>query len=137
MLYELIDGYNSAEILIYPAGVLKMSFTEMQEDEIRGLVEPIMDNCLAGSNEQNHTKHGRDFTDRMKNIVTPENLKMQLSQEPRTLFSSREFICLFRRQSSIGVVWRQYISTNNDELMNQAIFVEKNNKILIDHCMIC
>ena len=73
----------------------------------------------------------------MKNIVTPENLKMQLSQEPRTLFTSREFICLFRRQRSIGVVWRQYVSNNNDELMNQAIFVEKNNKILIDHCIIC
>ncbi len=66
----------------------------MQEDVIRGLVEPIMNNCLAGSNEENHTKHVRDFTEIVKNIVTHESLKMQLSQKPGTLFTSREFIYL-------------------------------------------
>jgi len=35
----------------------------------------MMDNCLEGSNEVNHAKHVRDFTDRLKNVVTPGNLK--------------------------------------------------------------
>ena len=95
------------------------------------------DNCLEGSNKNNHAMHVRDFTERMKNIVTPENLKMQLSKEPRAFFTLRQFIYLFRRQDSIGVIWKQHISTSNDELMNQAIFVERGGKILIDHCMIC
>ena len=93
-----------------------------------------MDNCLAGSNEQNHTKHVKDFTDRMKNIVTPENLKMQWNQGH---FLQAESLFVYLGDKGLLVVWRQYISTNNDELMNQAIFVETNNKILIDHCMIC
>lgn len=114
-----------------------MNFLEMDDERILGIVDPIMDNCLNGSNENNHAKHVRDFTERMRNIVTPENLKMQLSHEPRAFFTNREFVHLFRRQSSIGVVWKQYISTNNDELMNQAIFVEKDGEILIDHCMVC
>lgn len=114
-----------------------MNFLEMDDERILGIVDPIMDNCLNGSNENNHAKHVRDFTERMRNIVTPENLKMQLSHEPLAFFTNREFVHLFRRQSSIGVVWKQYISTNNDELMNQAIFVEKDGEILIDHCMVC
>jgi hypothetical protein len=114
-----------------------MNFLEMDDERILGIVDPIMDSCLNGSNENNHAKHVRDFTERMRNIVTPENLKMQLSHEPRAFFTNREFVHLFRRQSSIGVVWKQYISTNNDELMNQAIFVEKDGEILIDHCMVC
>ena len=114
-----------------------MNFLEMDDEIILGIVDPIMDNCLNGSNENNHAKHVRDFTERMRNIVTPENLKMQLSHEPRAFFTNREFVHLFRRQSSIGVVWKQYISTNNDELINQAIFVEKDGEILIDHCMVC
>ena len=56
-----------------------MKFIEMKENEILGIVEPIMDNCLNGSNEDNHAKHTRDFTERMRKIVTPENLKLQLS----------------------------------------------------------
>ena len=114
-----------------------MNFLKMDDERILGIVDPIMDNCLNGSNENNHAKHVKDFTERMRNIVTPENLKMQLSHEHRAFFTNREFVHLFRRQSSIGVVWKQHISTTDDELMNQAIFVEKGGEILIDHCIVC
>ena len=57
-----------------------MIFVEREEDEILRIVEPIMDNCLNGSNEDNHAKHTRDFTERMRKIVTPENLRFQLSK---------------------------------------------------------
>ena len=114
-----------------------MQFVEMEEEDILRIVEPIMDSCLNGSNEDNHTKHTRDFTERMRKIVTPENLRLQLSKKPRVFFTERKFIKLFRRQDSIGIIWKQFISTSNDELMNQAIFVERNEQIFIDHCMIC
>ena len=114
-----------------------MKFTDMKEEAILSIVEPLMDNCLNGSNEDDHARHVRDFTDRMRRIVTPENLERQLSQNPRAFFTSREFVYLFRRRDSIGVVWKQYMSSSSDEFMNQAIFVEQDNKILIDHCMVC
>ena len=53
-----------------------MNFLEMDEEKILSIVEPLMDNCLNGSNENNHAKHVKDFAERMRNIVTPENLKM-------------------------------------------------------------
>ena len=60
-----------------------MNFLEMDDERILSIVDPIMDNCLKGSNENNHAKHVKDLTERMRNMVTPENLKMQLSHEPR------------------------------------------------------
>lgn len=114
-----------------------MNFSGMDDERILSIVDPIMDNCLKGSNENNHAKHVKDFTERMRNIVTPENLKMHLSHKPRAFFTNREFVHLFRRQSSISVVWKQYIPATDDELMNQSIFVEKGGEILIDHCMVC
>ena len=114
-----------------------MEFYNLTNDEILSIVDPIMDNCLEGSNEGNHIKHTKDFTDRMKNIVTPDELRRQLLAEPRIRFTEREFLYLFRRKDSIGIVWKQSISSSNDELINQAIFREIEGKILIDHCMIC
>ena len=114
-----------------------MNLSNLSVDEILAIVEPIMDNCLAGSNENDHGKHVRDFTQRMQSIVTPEELSRQLSRSPRGYFTQREFVSLFRRQQSIGVVWKQYTSLNRDELINQAVFKEESGKILIDHCMIC
>ena len=114
-----------------------MKFSEMSEAAILAIIEPMMDNCLNGANERNHAKHVADFTDRMKHIVTPDNLRKQLSQDPPILFTEREFIYLFRRGDSIGIIWKQKISTTDDELMNQAIFVERDKRICIDHCIIC
>lgn len=114
-----------------------MQLRLLGDSEILRIVEPLMDNCLDGSNEGDHAKHVRDFTGRLKHIVTPEELARQLSQHPRVLFADREFVAVFRRLDSIGVVWRQKISTSDDELMNQAVFVEHDGRILIDHCMIC
>ena len=114
-----------------------MKLSDLGLEEILNIVEPIMDNCLDGSNEGNHKKHTRDFTDRMKSIVTPDELQRQLSSYPKVYFTNREFLHLFRRSNTIGIVWKQFTSSNNDELINQAIFKEVEGKILIDHCMIC
>ena len=116
-------------------GELKLS--NLSDLEILKIIDPIMDNCLAGSNEGDHEKHTRDFTARMKSIVTPEELHKQLSNEPRAYFTRRVFLYVFRRSNSVGVVWKQFTSINNDELINQAIFKELDGRILIDHCMIC
>lgn len=114
-----------------------MSFFELSEKEILDLVEPIMDNCLRGSNEYDHAKHVRDFTDRLKNIVTPENLEAQLTYRLPGFFTDREFVSLFRKKDRIGIVWRQFISATKDEFVNHAIFVEIEKTMLIDHCPIC
>ena len=100
-----------------------MNFVEMEENEILRIIEPMMDNCLRGSNEDNYAKYTKDFTKRMKKIVTLKNLKLQLSIEPRAFFTQRKFIYLFRRKNSIGIIWKQFISSSKDELINQAIFV--------------
>jgi len=114
-----------------------LKLSDLDLEEILNIVEPIMDNCLDGSNEGNHKKHTRDFTDRMKSIVTPDELQRQLSCYPKVYFTNREFLHLFRRIDSVGIVWKQFTSSNNDELINQAIFKEVEGNILIDHCMIC
>ena len=69
-----------------------MIFVEREEDEILRIVEPIMDNCLNGSNEDNHAKHTRDFTERMRKIVTPENLRLQLSKKEEPIGSHQSMM---------------------------------------------
>ena len=56
-----------------------MSLAQMTDAEIIAIVEPLIDNCLAGSTERDHAKHVRDLTDRLQAIVMPENLAAQLA----------------------------------------------------------
>ena len=107
--------------------------------EILAIVEPLMDNCLAGSTERDHAMHVRDFTDRLRAIVTPENLAAQLESGQPTdgYFAERELIGIFRRPDRVGVVWRQFLTKAEGEFVNHAVFVEHDGRVLIDHCLIC
>ena len=100
-------------------------------------IDPFGAIWIAKRNSDGENPAWNDLSERMKKIVTPQNLKLQLSKEPRAFFTQRKFIYLFRRKNSIGIIWKQFISSSKDELINQAIFVERNKTILIDHCMIC
>ena len=62
--------------------ISELKLPNLSEDEI-GMVKPIMDSCLEGSNEGDHKKHTKYFTNRMKSAVLPEELKRQLSIEPK------------------------------------------------------
>ena len=42
----------------------------MSEDEILRIANPIMDNLMDASTAIDHERHIRDFSDRMKAIVT-------------------------------------------------------------------
>ena len=116
-----------------------MSLAQMTDAEILAIVEPLMDNCLAGSTKRDHAKHVRDFMDRLRAMVTPGNLAVQLEsgQPTNGYFAERELIGIFRKPDRFGVVWRQFLTKAEGEIVNHAVFVEKDDRILIDHCLIC
>lgn len=115
-----------------------MELAKRSDEQILKVVTPIMDNLMAGSTEIDHEKHTRDFTERMKAIVTKEALeKMCLAYQAKWgFFEEREFVALFRRESSIAVVWRQFCSNTDDEYVAEAVFVESDGSCLVDHAMV-
>ena len=114
-------------------------FDGKSDAELLAIFEPMMDNCIAGSSAIDHAQHVRDFTDRLAAIVTRENLEAQCaSYQPQLgVFGRREFVCLFRRDASVAVVWRQFFTESDDEFVNQANFVFRDGRVMIDHCLIC
>jgi hypothetical protein len=115
-----------------------VTIRELSDQEILVAVEPIMDNLMQGSTDINHAKHTRDFTDRLKCIVTPARLAAMCAdyQSRIGFFGRREFVALFRRQASVAVVWKQYCSKSPDEFVAEAVFVLDGDRWLVDHAMI-
>ncbi|WHZ29815.1 MAG: hypothetical protein OJF51_004617 [Nitrospira sp.] len=52
-----------------------MTLANKSDMEILAIADPIMDNLMEGSTKIDHEKHTRDFTDRMKRIVTKDYLE--------------------------------------------------------------
>lgn len=115
-----------------------MELVNKSDTEILAIADPIMDNLMQGSTEIDHEKHTRDFTDRLKTIVTKEHLTQVCHhyQAAWGYFTQREFVAIFRRPNSIAIVWKQFCSQHEGEFVAEIVLVEQDSRYLVDHALI-
>jgi 2C-methyl-D-erythritol 2,4-cyclodiphosphate synthase len=75
-----------------------MTLENMSDDDILRIANPIMDNLMDASTVIDHERHIRDFSDRMKAIVTKDYLHKvcEKYQREKGYFSRREPVAVFR-----------------------------------------
>jgi hypothetical protein len=115
-----------------------MELAQKSDDEIMKVVNPIMDNLMDASTAIDHERHVRDFTDRIKAIVTKEHLQKvcEKYQAERGFFSKRELVAVFRRPQSIAVVWRQGFTKVPGEYVAELVLVQSGDRYLVDHVVV-
>ena len=115
-----------------------MSFQDLTDAEILGIVNPIMDNLMDASTHIDHARHTRDFTERMKAIVTADHLQKvcRKYQQEKGYFGDRTFITLVRRPDAVAVLWKQRFTGCEGDYVAEALFVEENGRYLVDHAMV-
>ncbi len=115
-----------------------MELAQKSDEEILRIAGPIMDNLMHASAEIDHERHVKDFTARLKSIVTKEHLEKvcRQYQAEKGYFSGREFVGIFRRPTSVAIVWRQGFTKQEGEFVAEMVLVEQNSRYLVDHVMV-
>lgn len=108
-----------------------MNWLEMTDEEIMKIANPIMDNLMEASTDIDHERHVRDFSDKLKSIVTKDSLEAQCQkyQSELGIFSKREFVAVFRKSSDARIFWRQWYSKSKDEFVAFLHIAENNGKV--------
>ncbi|QSZ43139.1 hypothetical protein GJV85_13265 (plasmid) [Sulfurimonas aquatica] len=112
-----------------------MNFEEIDESKISSIANEMMDNLMDASTSIDHARHVKDFTDRLKNIVTKEYLTKVCEeyQKEKGLFAERKIIAVLRRPNSAIVIWKQKFTKVGGEYLAEMIIVHQNGKFLVDH----
>jgi len=115
-----------------------MNFENMSEREILDMANPIMDNLMEASTDIDHKRHTRDFTERLKNIVTDKYLQKVCNsyQAEKGFFGERKPVAVFKRPDSVAIVWKQSFTKAKGEFVAEMVLVQQNGKILCDHTMV-
>jgi len=115
-----------------------MNFEDMTDQEILDIANPMMDNLMNASTEIDHPKHIKDFTDRMKDIVTKERLQEMCEsyQAERGYFAARETVAVFKRPDSAAIVWKQFFTKAQGEFVAEMLLIHKDGKFLVEHTMV-
>ncbi|WP_235009036.1 hypothetical protein [Marinobacterium lutimaris] len=115
-----------------------MSFEAMTDKEILDIANPIMDNLMDASTRIDHKAHTRDFTDRMKAIVTEEHLQKvcEQYQKEKGFFSARTPVAVFKRPDSAAIIWKQSFTKAKGEFVAEMVLVQQNGEYRCDHVMV-
>ncbi|WP_318518862.1 hypothetical protein [Photobacterium leiognathi] len=112
-----------------------MKFTLLSDDEIWQVATSMMDNLMDASTRRDHAAHVRDFTPRLKAIVTKDYLDQvcEQYQAEKGFFTERVPLAIFKRPDSAIVVWKQFFSKAEGEFMAEMVLVYQNDRFLCDH----
>jgi len=115
-----------------------MNFEKMSKQEILDIANPIMDKLMNASTDIDHQRHTRDFTDRMKKIVTRDYLQKVCEdyQAEKGFFKERKPVAVFRRSDSAAIVWKQSFTKAKGEFVAEMVLVHQDGKFLCDHAMV-
>jgi hypothetical protein len=149
---EACEDKSTAPTPLTFAGLLRkpsMDLTHQSEADILAIANPIMDNLMDASTAIDYERHTRDFTDRLRSCLSPEQLQRICCdyQSTKGYFTEREFVALFRRPDSVAIVWKQGFSRQPGEFVAEMVLVQAhaNNtndsggcsaKYLVDHVMV-
>lgn len=115
-----------------------MNFEQLSEQQILAIAGPIMDNLMDASTHRDQARHVRDFTDRLKAIVTPDYFECicQQYQTEKGLFTTRTPVAVFRRPDSAAIIWKQSFTKAPGEFVAEMVLVYRDGRYLVDHVMV-
>ena len=85
-----------------------------------------------------YERHVRDFSNRLKSVLSKEQLEWICRdyQSTKGLFTTREFVAIFRRPDSVAVIWKQRFTKQTGDFVAEMVLVQQNGKYLVDHVMV-
>lgn len=115
-----------------------MDFQQLSESDILSIANPLMDNLMEGSTRIDHGQHTRDFTDRLKSIVTREYLERVCKnyQAEKGYFTEREVVAVFKRPASAAIIWKQSFTKAQGDFVAEMLLVKEGEEYLVDHVMV-
>lgn len=115
-----------------------MELSRKSDAEILAIVNPLMDNLMEASTAIDHARHVRDFTDRLKAIVSKDYLEKVCRQYQREkgFFGARSVVAIFRRPDSIAIVWKQQFTKASGDYVAEMVLVQEGSRHLVDHVMV-
>lgn len=117
---------------------MTLSFETMSEQQLWAIADPIMDNLMDASTQLDHARHGRDFTGRLKAIITPDYFQCvcQQYQAEKGYFTTRTPVAVFRRPDSVALVWKQSFTKAPGEFVAEMVLVHWDERYWVDHVMV-
>lgn len=115
-----------------------MSCTELSDQEILKIVEPMADAIMMGAAHRDYAGHTSNFSVNLKSRITSEVFLEACEQRESEWGAAgpRGLICIFRKEKSFTVLWNQPYDRTDDQVALLVTVALKGGRYFVDHLLI-
>ena len=115
-----------------------MSCLELTDAEICHIAEPMMDNVILGISRRDYKLHSTHFSVSLKSVVDSEAFLNACDQREHDwgLPEHRELVTIFRKDRSFTLIWNQFFSRTDDQVIAMTTIAIKGGRYFVDHLLI-
>jgi hypothetical protein len=115
-----------------------MNLLKESEEAILKVANPIMDNLMDASTNNDFERHIRDFSDRIKLKFTQDEFVKQREEYQSKWgdFTKRDYIGSTKTGNIVNVYWKQCFSKTDDDFLAVLTLTQKNGQYVVERAFV-
>jgi hypothetical protein len=104
-----------------------------QNDQVRAVAEPIVDNLLAGFNEGNYAQYSRDFDDTLREAIPEKKFQQVRADILKKLgkYKDRKYLGFLNQQAHSVVLWKGAFAGTPDDVLIKLVLSRRQGKVQV------
>jgi hypothetical protein len=115
-----------------------MSCLELTDTQVCNIVEPMMDDIMAGVARHDYALHSTHFSVNLKSVITAESFLQSCTQRESDwgLPGDRQLMCIFRKTKFFTVVWDQAYTQDGGQVVALSTVAVKGGRYFVDYFLL-
>ncbi len=109
------------------------AFIGADNDQVKAVAEPILDNLLTGFNKGNYAQYSKDFDDTLREAI-PEKKFQQVREnllKKIGAFKSKKFLGFLNQQAYTVVLWKGAFAATRDDVLIKLVLAKRQDKVVV------
>jgi hypothetical protein len=102
-------------------------------DQVKAVASPILDNLLAGFNKGNYAQYSKDFDDTLREAI-PEKKFQQVREDilkKLGAFKSKKYLGFLNQQAYTVVLWKGAFAGTKDDVLIKLVLSRRQDKVVV------
>jgi hypothetical protein len=101
------------------------------DGQIKAAAEPILDNLLAGFNDDNYAKYSRDFDAKLREALPEAKFQQVRGEiiEKLGKFQSKKYLGFLNQQNHTIVLWKAAFDGTQNDILIKLVLARRQDKV--------
>jgi hypothetical protein len=104
-----------------------------QNDQVRAVADPLVDNLLTGFNQGDYAQYSRDFDDTLREAIPEKKFQQVRADILKKLgkFKEKKYLGFLNQQAHTMVLWKGAFSGTSDDVLIKLVLSRRQGKVQV------